>query len=266
MDFGLLEAGDRVMVCVSGGKDSYCMLHMLRQVQRHAPFDFSIVAVNLDQGHPGYPASLLENWLRDNGYEYRMLVRDTYSIVTEKIPAGQTYCSLCSRLRRGVLYGAAQELGATKIALGHHREDVLETLMLNLFFAGQLKAMPPKLHADDGVNVVIRPMVYCAEDDLAAFAAIQEFPILPCNLCGSQDNMQRKRVKALISELERDIPNIRASMLAAVGNVRPTHTLDRGLMALTGTLDHKETYAAEDIESLFEPAVAKNLSIGAAVS
>lgn len=234
MDFGLLAEGDRVMVCLSGGKDSYTMLHLLERLRRRAPIHFDLVAVHLDQGHPGYDGSPLTNWLKEEGYTHHVLREDTYSIVTDKLEPGSTYCSLCSRLRRGVLYNAAQELGCTKIALGHHRDDAIETLMLNLIFAGQTKAMPPKLVSDDGRNVVIRPLLYCAEPTIAAFARGMRFPILPCDLCGSQENLMRKQVKALITDMEKLSPRVRESMLAALGNVRPTHTLDAGLWKALG--------------------------------
>lgn len=234
-DFQLIEAGDRVMVCLSGGKDSYTMLHMLELLQRRSPVRFELLAVHLDQGHPGYDGTPLEGWLTRRGFSYRIVREDTYSIVTEKIPAESTYCSLCSRLRRGILYNVAQDLGCTKIALGHHRDDALETLMLNLMFTGQLKAMPAKLLSDDGRNVVIRPLLYCAEPAIARFAELEAFPILPCDLCGSQENLMRKQVKGLLTQVEGMAPKAKESMLAALGNVRATHLLDRDLSARLGT-------------------------------
>jgi tRNA 2-thiocytidine biosynthesis protein TtcA len=233
-DFDLLKDGDRVMVAISGGKDSYTMLHLLRRFQRSAPIRIELVAVNIDQGHPGYPVETLRSWLEREEYPHRIVAEDTYSVVKAKIPEGKTYCSLCSRLRRGILYSLAQELGCTKIALGHHRDDALATLMLNLVFAGQLKAMPPKLLSDDGANVVIRPLIFAAEAQIARFAALAGFPILPCDLCGSQENLQRKQMQRLLEEMERTNPGTKTSMLAALRNVRPTHLLDAGLWARLG--------------------------------
>ena len=232
-DFGMIADGDRVMVCVSGGKDSYSMLHLLRDLSRRAPIRFELVVVNIDQGHPGYPADRLRRYMREEGYDFRMIEEDTYSIVTEKIPEGKTYCSLCSRLRRGILYRAARELGCTKIALGHHRDDILQTLLLNMFFAGQLAAMPPKLVSEEG-HVVIRPLAYCAEEDIAAFAKEKAFPILPCDLCGSQDNLQRKIVGGMLDDLERSHPGIKNVMFASLQHVRPSHLLDKDLWKTLG--------------------------------
>ncbi len=228
-DFELVAEGDRVMVCVSGGKDSYTLLHMLERARRRAPVRFELVAVHLDQGHPGYDGAPLAGWLRAHGYDHRIVREDTYSIVVDKVEAGKTYCSLCSRLRRGVLYNLAQELGCTKIALGHHRDDALETLLMNLMFTGSLKAMPPKLVSDDARNVVIRPLLYASERTIAEYAAAMEFPILPCDLCGSQDNLMRKQVKRLLGDLEALAPRARESMLGALMNVRATHLLDADL-------------------------------------
>jgi tRNA 2-thiocytidine biosynthesis protein TtcA len=243
-DFALIEPNDRVLVAVSGGKDSHAMLYLLREIQRRAPFRFSLFALNVDQGHPGFPKQLLPEYFEREGYEYRVIEEDTYSIVKEKVPAGKTTCSLCSRLRRGILYTAAQELGATKIALGHHRDDVIETLLLNLFFSGQLKSMPPRLRSDDGRNVVIRPLVYAAERDLAEFAEQKAFPIIPCDLCGSQEQLQRKQVKALLAELEQKNPYLRANIFASLANVRPTHLFDTELRKQLGLSEAAEAAEA----------------------
>jgi tRNA 2-thiocytidine biosynthesis protein TtcA len=247
--YRLIEPGDRILVAVSGGKDSMTLLHLLREIEKRAPFEFSLVAVNLDQGHPGFPERVLPDYFEREGYDYRILKEDTYSVVKQKIPVGKTHCSLCSRLRRGILYSAARELSATKIALGHHRDDAIETLLLNLFYSGQIKSMPPRLHADDGHNVVIRPLALCAERDIAAFAAKKCFPIVPCDLCGSQENLKRQQVKRLIAELERDNPQVRANLVAALGNVRPSHLFDRKLWNSLGSDvsgDHDSQGAAED--------------------
>jgi tRNA 2-thiocytidine biosynthesis protein TtcA len=233
-EFSMIEESDRVMVAISGGKDSYTMLHLLRRLQKSAPIKFELIAINIDQGHPGYPVETLREFLVREGYEHRIVHEDTYSVVKEKIPEGKTYCSLCSRLRRGILYSLARELGCTKIALGHHRDDVLATLMLNLVFAGQLKAMPPKLKSDDGTNTVIRPLAYAAEDTIARFAELQEFPILPCDLCGSQENLQRKQMQRLLNDMEATNPGTKTSMLAALRNVRASHLLDAGLWRKLG--------------------------------
>ena len=248
-DFKMLSDGDRVLCAVSGGKDSYAMHDLLVDLARRAPVKFSVVAVNIDQGHPGYPGHLLRDYMATRGHEFVMINEDTYSIVTDKIPEGKTYCSLCSRLRRGILYRIAQEMGCTKIALGHHRDDAITTLMLNLVFAGQLKAMPPKLVADDGKNVVIRPLIYCAEDDLAAYAAEEKFPILPCDLCGSQENLQRKAMTRLLAEMDVRFPGTRQNMLAALGNVRPSHLFDKGLWTRLGlevAVEHESSGAFSD--------------------
>ena len=228
-DFGMIANGDRVMVCLSGGKDSYGMLDVLLKLRERAPISFDVVAVNLDQGHPGFPKDVLPNYLKSLGIPYHIEDEDTYSIVKRVIPEGKTMCSLCSRLRRGVLYRVASELGATKIALGHHREDILETFFLNLFFGGRLKTMPPKLCSDDGRHVVIRPMAYVRERDLEAYAEIRGFPIIPCDLCGSQDNLQRKQVKAMLLDWDRRFPGRVETIFNSLQRVTPSHLLDRGL-------------------------------------
>lgn len=232
-DFGMIEDGDRIMVCVSGGKDSYAMLEVLRLMQRRAPVRFELEVVTIDQGHPGFPGHVLEEFMAREGHSFHLVREDTYSIVQEKIAPGKTTCSLCSRLRRGILYRLARELRCTKIALGHHRDDALQTLLLNLMFAGQLAAMPPKLVAQEG-HVVIRPLAYCAEEDIAAYAEARAYPIVPCNLCGSQENLQRKIVGRMIDDWERERPGTKAVMLAALQNVRPSHLLDRGLWKALG--------------------------------
>jgi tRNA 2-thiocytidine biosynthesis protein TtcA len=228
-DYDMIRAGDRVMVCLSGGKDSYGMLDVLMKLRDAAPLDFEIVAVNLDQRHPGYPEHVLPGYLASLGIPHRIVVQDTYSVVKRVIPEGRTMCGLCSRLRRGVLYRVAKEIGATKIALGHHRDDILQTFFLNLFFGGKLKAMPPKLVSDDGHHVVIRPLAYVEERDLEAYAAVRRFPIIPCDLCGSQDNLQRQQAKAMLREWERRHPGRVESIFRALTNVNPSHLLDRAL-------------------------------------
>ena len=234
-DFGLVEDGDRVMVCLSGGKDSYALIHLLERARRKAPISFELIAVHLDQGHPGYDGAPLRGWLQERGFEHRILSEDTYSVVKRNVPEGKTYCSVCSRLRRGILYNAADDLGCTKIALGHHRDDAIETLMLNMMFTGSLGAMPARLLSDDGRNTVIRPLLYCAERDLAEFAEDQAFPILPCDLCGSQAGLWRQQVKRLLGDLETRIPDVRENMLAAIGNVRARHLLDPRLTGSPAT-------------------------------
>ena len=228
-EFRLIEDGDRILVGVSGGKDSFTLLYLLQRLRERAPVRFDLVACNLDQGHPGFPARALEEYLRAQGCEVRMLREDTYSVVKRLTPEGATACAVCSRLRRGILYSAATAMGCTKIALGHHRDDLVESLLLSMLFAGKMRSMPPKLRSDDGRNTVIRPLCFASEADVAAFATSVGFPIIPCDLCGSQENLQRKRVKRLLSELEREHPGVRASLFASMGNVLPQHLLDARL-------------------------------------
>ena len=228
-DYAMIEAGDRVMVCVSGGKDSYGLLDILLTLKDRAPFAFEVIAVNLDQKQPGFPAHVLPAYLAERGIPFRIVEQDTYSVVRRLIPEGGTMCSLCSRLRRGVLYRVAGELGATKIALGHHRDDILATFFLNLFFGGKLKTMPPKLVSDDGKHVVIRPLAYVRERDLARYAALMEFPIIPCNLCGSQEHLQRRQVATMLRDWEKKHPGRIESIAHSIGTVVPSHLMDRAL-------------------------------------
>lgn len=228
-DYNMIEGGDKVMVCLSGGKDSYGMLDILLNLQQTAPVDFELVAVNLDQKQPGFPEHVLPEYLTRVGVPFHILEKDTYSIVTERIPENKTFCGLCSRLRRGTLYGFAQEIGATKIALGHHRDDIIETLFLNMFYGGKLKAMPPKLLSDDKRNMVIRPMAYCREADLADYAVLREFPIIPCNLCGSQDNLQRQVIKDMLRAWEAQHPGRLETIFSAIRNVSPSQLGDTDL-------------------------------------
>jgi tRNA 2-thiocytidine biosynthesis protein TtcA len=233
-DFNMIEDGDVVMVCLSGGKDSYTLLDILRTLQKRAPIDFKLIAMNLDQKQPGFPEDVLPNYLKNLGVDFHIEAQDTYSIVKEKIPEGKTTCSLCSRLRRGIIYKVAGELGANKIALGHHRDDMVETLFLNMFFGGKLKAMPPKLVTDKGDHVVIRPLAYCVEKDIARYARGMEFPIIPCNLCGSQENLQRQNIKQMLTDWERQYPGRSQTIFTAMQNVRPSHLLDSSLFDFKG--------------------------------
>lgn len=233
-DFGMIEEGDRVMVCLSGGKDSYTLLDVLMSLQRAAPVRFELLAVNLDQKQPDFPEHVLPEYLSALGVAFRIVERDTYSVVQRVIPEGRTMCSLCSRLRRGILYGIAEEEGCSKIALGHHRDDIVETLFLNMFHGSQLKAMPPKLRSDDGRHIVIRPLAYCGERDIARYARARAFPIIPCNLCGSQENLQRKHIKRMLAEWERDDPGRTERLFRSLQNVVPSHLADTRLFDFAG--------------------------------
>lgn len=257
-DFNMIEDGDLVMVCLSGGKDSYALLDILLNLQAHAPLRFELVAVNLDQKQPGFPAEVLPNYLSQIGVPYRIVEQDTYSVVKRVIAEGKTTCSLCSRLRRGVLYRVAGELGATKIALGHHRDDMLETLFLNMFYGGKLKAMPPKLVSDDGNHIVIRPLAYCKEKDIAAYAQSAGFPIIPCNLCGSQPNLQRQVIKEMLLQWDKHFPGRLETMFRATQNVQLSHLADAMRFDFRGLKAHGSPVADGDIafdEEIFEPLV-----------
>lgn len=233
-DFNMIEDGDKVMVCLSGGKDSYTLLDILLNLQQSAPVNFSIVAVNLDQKQPGFPAEVLPTYLTSIGVDFKIVTEDTYSIVKEKIPEGKTTCSMCSRLRRGILYRTAKELGATKIALGHHRDDMLETLFLNMFYGGKMKSMPPKLVSDNGEHIVIRPLAYCKEKDIEKYAVARQFPIIPCNLCGSQDGLQRQVVKDMLQDWDKRFPGRIETMFQAMQNIVPSHMIDKTLFDFAG--------------------------------
>jgi tRNA 2-thiocytidine biosynthesis protein TtcA len=266
-DFNMIEAGDKVMVCLSGGKDSHALLDILLFLREKAPIDFDIVAVNLDQKQPGFPAEVLPDYLTGLGIPFHIENEDTYSIVKRVIPEGKTTCSLCSRLRRGVLYRVAGELGATKIALGHHRDDILQTLFLNLFFAGKLKAMPPKLVSDDGRHVVIRPLAYCRESDLEAWSRVREFPIIPCNLCGSQPKLQRQQVKQMLNDWEKRFPGRIETLFRSLGNVVPSHLMDARIfdfarLAATGEAYFEGDTAFDTEEFGVEPVMPVAATIG----
>ncbi len=228
-DYNMIENGDTVLVCVSGGKDSYTLLHILMALQQRAPIKFKLIAMNLDQKQPGFPADILPGYFESIGVDFRIIEADTYSIVKEKIPEGKTTCSLCSRLRRGIIYRTAKELGANKIALGHHRDDMVHTLLLNILFGGKLKAMPPKLVTDDKAHIVIRPLAYCAENDIARFARGMEFPIIPCNLCGSQENLQRQKIREMMQDWDKRFPGRSEAAFTAIQNIVPSHLADNNL-------------------------------------
>jgi tRNA 2-thiocytidine biosynthesis protein TtcA len=240
-DYNMIEDGDLVMVCLSGGKDSYAMLDILQHLQRSAPITFALHAVNLDQKQPDFPEQVLPNYLEKVGVDYKILEQDTYSIVTDKIAEGKTYCGLCSRLRRGILYNYADKIGANKIALGHHRDDIVETLFLNMFYGGKLKAMPPKLLSDDKKNVVIRPLAYCKETEIERYAQLMDFPIIPCNLCGSQDNMQRQNIKAMLQGWDKEHPGRIETIFRSIANVSPSQLADLNLFSFKDLTKQSET-------------------------
>ncbi|EPZ8122629.1 tRNA 2-thiocytidine(32) synthetase TtcA [Yersinia enterocolitica] len=246
-DFNMIEEGDRVMVCLSGGKDSYTMLDILQNLQKSAPINFTLIAVNLDQKQPGFPEDILPAYLDKQGVEYKIVEENTYGIVKEIIPEGKTTCSLCSRLRRGILYRTATELGATKIALGHHRDDILQTLFLNMFYGGKLKGMPPKLMSDDGKHVVIRPLAYCREKDIERFAVAREYPIIPCNLCGSQPNLQRQVIKDMLRDWDKQYPGRIETMFSAMQNVVPSHLNDHKLFDFKNITHNSEIVDGGDL-------------------
>lgn len=254
-DFNMIEEGDRIMVCLSGGKDSYTMLEILRNLQHDAPVNFELIAVNLDQKQPGFPEHVLPNYLQEIGVDYHILEEDTYSVVKSLIPEGKTTCALCSRLRRGILYSFAEEIGANKIALGHHRDDIMETLFLNMFYGGKLKSMPPKLKSDDGKHIVIRPLAYCREKDIIKFSDHKAFPIIPCNLCGSQENLQRKVIKDMLQGWDKQHPGRLETIFSAIKNVVPSHLADIDLF------DFKSLSQAAEDDTLEDPPTSVNPDI-----
>jgi len=252
-DYNMIEEGDLVMVCMSGGKDSYTMLDILLSLQKHAPIDFRLIAVNLDQKQPDFPEHVLPQYLSELGVDYHIIEQDTYSIVKDKTPEGKTFCGLCSRLRRGNLYGYAREIGATKVALGHHREDIVETLFLNMFFGGTLKAMPPKLLSDDRQNVLIRPLAYCSEQEIARYAQLKGFPIIPCNLCGTQENMQRRQIKEMLKQWDREYPGRVESIFRAIANVSPSQLADQKLFPFSSLTAIREASPQIDCVNVYTP-------------
>jgi len=250
-DYKMIEDGDVIMVCLSGGKDSYTMLSVLQALQKRAPVNFKLIVMNLDQKQPCFPAEVLPEYLQSIGVDHHIITQDTYSIVKEKIPEGKTTCSLCSRLRRGIIYKTAKQLGANKVALGHHRDDIIETMFLNMFFGGKLKAMPPKLLTDDGAHVLIRPLSYCAERDIERFATQMKYPIIPCNLCGSQENLQRQNIKAMLANWEKDYPERNNNIFHALQNIVPSQLADTKLF----DFENLQTVAVDNDENLFEFSV-----------
>ena len=252
-DYNMIEHGDTILVCISGGKDSYTLLSLLMALRERAPVDFRLIAMNLDQKQPGFPAEVLPSYLAKIGVEYRIVEQDTYTVVRSKIPEGRTTCSLCSRLRRGVIYRTAKELGANKIALGHHRDDIVQTLFLNLLFAGQLKAMPPKLVTDDGAHVVIRPLAYCSEMDIARFARGMAFPIIPCNLCGAQDNLQRQKIREMMTDWDRRYPGRSESVFSALQKIVPSHLADHRMFDFRGLRPGADLSTMAGGDAVFDP-------------
>ncbi|MCG8316534.1 MAG: tRNA 2-thiocytidine(32) synthetase TtcA [Pseudomonadales bacterium] len=252
-DFNMIEDGDRIMVCLSGGKDSYTMLDILGNLQHDAPVNFELIAVNLDQKQPGFPEHVLPEYLKQKNVPFHILEEDTYSVVKSIVPEGKTTCALCSRLRRGILYSFAEEIGANKIALGHHRDDIMETLFLNMFYGGKIKAMPPKLKSDDGKHVVIRPLAYCREKDIIKFSDLKEFPIIPCNLCGSQENLQRKVIKEMLQGWDRQTPGRLETLFSAMQNIIPSHMADTSLFDFKSLTQDAEDDTLEDPPTAIDP-------------